>query len=207
MGESNDHAAVPGGEPEHVTGDPGGEVAREEAASVAVPSATSASPVVPTPMTATPQQGAAVNVHQYASPPVLLARSGPNMFLRIIWYVFIGWWLSGWLMFAAGVCVASVILLPVGLALVNRLPTVLTLRPTTQRTVATMTANGQVAYQVAGAAQHPLWLRALYFLCVGWWLCLLVMGVAYLVSLTIIGLPVAIMMLNRLPAATTLRRN
>ena len=203
MDEWNERAVVPGGQPEQVTGDPG----REEAGPVAVPAATSASPAVPTPMSPAPQHGGAVNVHQYAQPPVLLARSGPNMFLRIIWYVFIGWWLSGWLMFAAGVCVASVILLPVGLALVNRLPTVLTLRPTTQRTVATMTANGQVAYQVAGAAQHPLWLRAIYFLCVGWWLCLLVMGVAYLVSLTIIGLPLAIMMLNRLPAATTLRRN
>jgi uncharacterized membrane protein YccF (DUF307 family) len=58
-------------------------------------------------------------------------------------------------------------------------------------------------------SSHPqpaFWKRALYFIFVGWWLSGLWIVVAWLLSVTILGLPLAIMMYNRLPAITTLHR-
>ena len=72
------------------------------------------------------------------------------------------------------------------------------------------------------AAHRPLWLRALWFVLVGWWLTLFTIVIAYLCVLTIvalpaagayglcvtvIGIPVAIARLNVLPAVVTLQRN
>jgi uncharacterized membrane protein YccF (DUF307 family) len=53
----------------------------------------------------------------------------------------------------------------------------------------------------------PLWLRAIWFVLVGWWAALIWMIVAYLISMTIIGIPIGIMILNRLPEVYTLHRN
>ena len=50
-------------------------------------------------------------------------------------------------------------------------------------------------------------LRAIYFVLIGWWAALIWMIVAYLIWLTIIGIPIGIMMLNRLPEIYTLHRN
>jgi len=58
-----------------------------------------------------------------------------------------------------------------------------------------------------GAQQRPLWIRAIWFVLIGWWAAGIWMFVAYLISLTIIGIPVGIMMLNRLPEVFTLHRN
>jgi hypothetical protein len=41
----------------------------------------------------------------------------------------------------------------------------------------------------------------------GWWLSLIWAGVAWLLCATIIGLPFGVLMLNALPAVTTLHRN
>jgi uncharacterized membrane protein YccF (DUF307 family) len=54
--------------------------------------------------------------------------------------------------------------------------------------------------------QRSLVIRAVYFVFVGWWASLIWANVAVLASLTIIGLPVAIWMLNRLPYVTSLYR-
>jgi uncharacterized membrane protein YccF (DUF307 family) len=49
-------------------------------------------------------------------------------------------------------------------------------------------------------------LRLAYFVLVGWWLSFLWSNVAWVVSATVIGLPLGIWMFNRLPALTTLMR-
>ena len=85
-----------------------------------------------------------VNVHVSApaSPQVVIQVKQRGLFVRAIYYVFVGWWLSGLLMFAAGLCIASVVLLPAGLAMVNRLPQVMTLRPRSTVVNAAMLADG-----------------------------------------------------------------
>jgi uncharacterized membrane protein YccF (DUF307 family) len=72
------------------------------------------------------------------------------------------------------------------------------------------------------AAHRPLCLRALWFVLVGWWLTLFTIVIAYVCVLTIvalpaagayglcvtvIGIPVAIAMLDLLPAVVTLQRD
>jgi uncharacterized membrane protein YccF (DUF307 family) len=185
-------------------------------AAVTAPQPLPSAAVVQVPAPGMPAQaathGTTVNVYQQNYPqqyaqPMVITKQGPGMLIRTAWYIFIGWWLSGILMFAAGACIVSVILLPVGLALVNRLPAVMTLRPATQRAITTLNADGTLRVHLTEAAQRPMWQRALYFAFVGWWASLLTMAAAYFISLTIIGIPLALMILNRLPVVTTLRRN
>ena len=54
--------------------------------------------------------------------------------------------------------------------------------------------------------ERSLLVRALYFLLVGWWASGIWTSVAYALALTIVGLPVAIWMLGRLPFVVSLYR-
>ena len=53
----------------------------------------------------------------------------PNLILRAIWFVLIGWWLTGVLSAAAWALNATIIGLPLGLWIINRLPFAATLHP------------------------------------------------------------------------------
>ena len=61
--------------------------------------------------------------------------------------------------------------------------------------------------RVAGTRQYSMVLRAVYFVLVGWWVSMFVAFAAWLVSLTLVGLPAGLWLMNRLPEVTTLRRN
>ena len=58
----------------------------------------------------------------------------------------------------------------------------------------------------AGRGQRSLLVRGVYFVLVGWWLSWLWANVAAFLAVTIIGLPVAYWMFNRLPYVTSLYR-
>lgn len=53
------------------------------------------------------------------------------------------------------------------------------------------------------AAHRPLWLRVF----AGWWFGAIWITGAYVMCVTVIGIPVAIVMLNVLPSVVTLQRN
>ena len=55
--------------------------------------------------------------------------------MRTLWFVFIGWWLTGIVNIVAYLIALTVVGLPVAFMIFNRLPTVLTLRPRTIRTL------------------------------------------------------------------------
>ncbi|WP_178915227.1 YccF domain-containing protein [Natronomonas gomsonensis] len=114
---------------------------------------------------------------------------------RALWFVFIGWWLTPVLVNAAWLLGLTVILLPISVKLINLVPTALTLK-TPNSTLDPDSARGQ----------HNLLVRALYFVFVGWWLSFLWANVANLLAVSIIGLPVAIWMLHRLPFVLSLYR-
>jgi uncharacterized membrane protein YccF (DUF307 family) len=63
--------------------------------------------------------------------------------------------------------------------------------------------NGEI---VSGVRQRPFLLRAIYFVLIGWWLSGLWMAVAYVMLISIIGLPIAFWMYGRIGAVTTLFR-
>lgn len=124
----------------------------------------------------------------------------PNILLRIVWFIFVGWWLTGILSAAAWALNATIIGLPLGLWIINRLPFVATLRPIERFYVI---EDGQI---ITAVSQRPFLIRAIYFLLIGWWLSGLWMGLAYIMLVSIIGLPVAFWMYGRIGAVTTLFR-
>ena len=124
----------------------------------------------------------------------------PNLILRVIWFILVGWWLAGILSVVAWALNATIIGLPLGLWVINRLPLAATLRPSSSRY---RVDDGTLRPAVA---QHPFPLRAIYFVLIGWWLSGLWMVVAYALLLTIIGMPAAFWMYGRIGAVTTLYR-
>jgi len=117
-----------------------------------------------------------------------------SLLVRALWFVFVGWWATPIVVNSAWLLNVTVILLPIGIKLINLVPTVLTLGAT-------------VAFRTrVGAGQRSLTVRAVYFVLVGWWLSLLWANVASFLAITVVGLPVAIWMLNRLPYVTSLYR-
>ena len=134
-------------------------------------------------------------------------KHGPGLFVRGIWYLFVGWWLTGFALVFAWLCSLTIVLLPIAYLIVNKIPVILTLRPRSIQTDVAVDVDGTVRITTGGATQRPFWQRALWFVFVGWWACGIAMAVAYLLCLTVILLPVGLMVFNRVPAVMTLQRN
>lgn len=140
--------------------------------------------------------------------PGLLIGVAPNFLVRVVWFLCIGLWLGMLTTAVAWGLIVSVIGMPLGVMLLNRLPKIMTLRPTRPHTRIEMHPGG---YSVShgGPTQHSLLLRGVYFLAAGWWLSAIWLMVAWaLVGLTFgLGLPLAFWMFNRTGAVTTLARH
>lgn len=124
--------------------------------------------------------------------------------LRVIWFFLFGWELTAAWIFIAWALNLTIIGLPLGLWMIDRVPQVLTLKSRSGAWV----ANGKTGdVHFEGVRQTPFLLRAIYFLLIGWWFSLVWAIVAYVLCLTIIGAPLGIPMLQALPLITTLHRN
>lgn len=137
------------------------------------------------------------------------AREEPRIpfILRVLWFFLIGWHIAFWWIGIAWLLNLTIIGMPLGLWMLNRVPLVLTLR--TQRTysVTETREGGGVEWHTQGVPQPPFLLRAIYFVLIGWWFSLIWALLGWLLCVTIIGLPVGVLMLNRLPGVTTLMRH
>lgn len=130
-------------------------------------------------------------------------QQSPNILIRILWFLLLGWWLSGmWTAIAWLLCI-SIIGLPIGIMMLNALPQVTTLR--SRDLVTVLDARGVVT--VVDSTQYPLLIRALYFVFVGWWFSAIWLSLAWLFGSTIFLLPVSFWMINRAPATLLLTRN
>ncbi|WP_226011059.1 YccF domain-containing protein [Halomicrobium salinisoli] len=118
-----------------------------------------------------------------------------SLLVRALWFVLVGWWLTPALVNVAWLLNATVVLLPLGIKVINLVPTALTLAEPRSLSEAD-----------AGEGQRSLLVRAVYFVLVGWWLSWLWANVAAALAVTIVGLPVAVWMFNRLPYVTSLYR-
>ncbi len=133
-------------------------------------------------------------------------RQGPGCLVRAVYFILIGWWLTGiWSALAWGL-MASVIGLPLGLWMVNRLPQVLALMPTPMVAITTTDASGQRTTVISQAAEYPFVIRAVYFVLIGWWLSAIWMCVAYVCAISVIGLPLGLWLYNRVPLVMTLKQ-
>lgn len=125
-----------------------------------------------------------------------------SLVLRAVWFLAIGWWLGlVWTIFA-WIFNLTLLGLPVGLKMLNMIPQVMTLQPRRQPQV--HIAPGGTVMVVRQALEHPLPLRAIWFVIIGWWASLLWMLVAWAFSASILLLPIAFWMFNRVPTITTL---
>ena len=131
---------------------------------------------------------------------------GPNLLIRLVWWLFIGWWASGIVVGIAWVALVTLIGIPLGIYLINRLPTVLTLRPRTHTWSLGTDETGATVVQDRGRPQVAWPIRGIWFVLVGWWASAIWMGVAWLIQLTVIGLPISLLMFNRTPFIASLYR-
>jgi uncharacterized membrane protein YccF (DUF307 family) len=124
-----------------------------------------------------------------------------NLLLRAVWFVFIGWWLGLLWTLVAWLFNLTLIGLPVGVMMLNAIPTVMTLRPRNAQQIQ-LASHGSVMVQ--RPLQHPLPLRALWFVFVGWWASFVWMMVAWAFGASLILMPISFWMFNRVPTITTL---
>lgn len=123
-----------------------------------------------------------------------------NFLIRAVWFLFVGLWLGQMWLLVAWLFNLTLIGLPIGLWMINKMPQVMTLRPN-QQPVYLATQNGQL---VARSASSPFVVRAIYFVLVGWWVSLLWLQLAWLASASLIGLPLSFLMFERTAAVATL---
>ncbi len=128
----------------------------------------------------------------------MVEREETSLIVRIIYFLLIGWWLGEIVIAIAWFFLVTIIGIPIGIWLIDRLPTIITLRPMEQYRTAAGTE--------LGPAQYPFWVRALYFIFIGWWFSFFWLQLAYVFMITIIGIPVAFLMFERAGGVTTLYR-
>lgn len=133
---------------------------------------------------------------------VIVQERSPNLLIRILYFILVGIWFSGiWATVAWVLCV-TIIGLPFGLWMLNRLPQVTTLKAQTNDLV--VLPSGQVLQK--SKEQLPFILRAIYFVLIGWWFSALWLTAAWALCTIIIGIPFGFWMFNRVPAVITLAR-
>jgi hypothetical protein len=144
-----------------------------------------------------------------ATPVIVLAQqaTGPGCLVRTLYFCAIGLWFGALWTGVAWFLLISIIGLPFGIMMLNRIPQVMTLRPVRTQTQVS-TSGGVVVVSQGNVAQHPFWLRTVYFIGVGWWFSGLWLGFAWaLIGATLgLGLPIAFWMFDRTPAIVTLAR-
>ncbi|MGM0591968.1 MAG: YccF domain-containing protein, partial [Halobacteriota archaeon] len=112
-----------------------------------------------------------------------------------LWFLLVGWWATPLVVNLAWLLGVTIVLIPISIKLINLVPTVLTLKE--PRTV---------VEPGAAQGQRSLVVRAVYFVFIGWWFSWFWANAASFFAVTIIGLPIALWMFNRLPYVTSLYR-
>ena len=141
------------------------------------------------------------------STPVNVPNPGPGCLVRGLYFIFVGSWLGLFWILAAWFLNLTIIGLPLGLAMINRIPQVMTLKPVRVQTTVEVKDGAPVVRQTA-LKQPPFLLRAIYFIAIGFWFSLIWMLLAWIfTTLTLgFGLPLAFWMFDRVPCVTTLAR-
>lgn len=126
------------------------------------------------------------------------------LILRLAWFICIGMPVGLFCINAGWLCMITIIGIPLGLWIFNRIPMIMTLQLDPEDRYRLQLAENEV-FQ-GRVVQWPLLLRLIWLVLIGWWLSLFWVNIAYLFSVTVIGLPVGFWMFNRLPGVIFLTR-
>lgn len=134
---------------------------------------------------------------------VEIKRDNPNLILRILWFLLVGWWLGFWAIVVSYICLLLIVPSPIGIALLDRLPRIMTLRAPAAKL--TISEEGVLAEKVD---QRSWLIRIPWLLLVGWWFGLIWLLAAYLITLLTfgLGLPISFWMFARAARVITLYR-
>ena len=144
------------------------------------------------------QRSNSVNVIvNVAGTPTIIVRNQPGCLVQLLYFVFIGWWLGALAISLAYLLFLTILGIPLGVMIINKIPYLMALRQT----------DPVISYAGSAAAQHNFIIRALWFLLIGFWLTALWLSLAYIFACTIIGMPIGFWMFDKAPALLTLRRN
>ena len=119
---------------------------------------------------------------------------------RVVYFIVFGWWLGILAAFVGYLLCLTIIGLPLGTILMNRLPTVIYLREP-----GTSCPEGYPHRHYL--EELPILLRILWFFLIGWEAGFIAIVVGYVLVVSIIGLPLGIFVLNRVPLVMTLSRH
>jgi uncharacterized membrane protein YccF (DUF307 family) len=137
----------------------------------------------------------------------LINDNNPGCLVRGLWFLFVGLWLGGAASIVAWLLIITIIGMPFGILLLNRLPQIMTLKPI--RTVTRVTTlDGRTVMVHSDVPQiHFVW-RTIYFILIGWWFSLVWLILAWILAGLTFGLllPVSFWMFDAVPAITTLAR-
>ena len=153
-----------------------------------------------------PEATTTINVNVQTPQIVIAPPQGPGFLARAVWFVLIGWWLTAIMIVVAYVLALSILGLPFAFYLFNRIPAFLTLRGRSKTYQVEITADGTRYLTAANIEQRPTWIRAIWFICVGFWFGAIWMAVAYVLCVLIVTMPFGLAMFNRVGAVMTLFR-
>ncbi|HEY7350152.1 MAG TPA: hypothetical protein VH599_17670 [Ktedonobacterales bacterium] len=137
---------------------------------------------------------------------VITEGKSPNIILRFLWFLLIGWWVGYAVVTVAFFLEAIIIGIPLALYLFDWLPAIMTLKARRRTVEVYEDARGRIQHRAHGPQQYNLLLRIIYFLLVGWWLSGIWITAAFACAATIIGTPVAFWMVDRVPFIGSLAR-
>ncbi|MDZ7745704.1 MAG: YccF domain-containing protein [Halobacteriales archaeon] len=141
-----------------------------------------------------------------SSTTVSRTSESPSLIVRAVYFLLIGWWASGIWLSVAWFLNLTIVLMPVGIKMINYVPKIVSLKDRTIETESLTDADGNVSISQRSKEQHSLLLRGVYFFLVGWWASGVWMSLAWVASVSIVGLPVAVWMYSRLPYVVSLYR-
>lgn len=127
-----------------------------------------------------------------------MGNDSPSLVVRAIWFAVAGWWLTGIMLTAAWFLNVTVIGLPFGIKLINKVPKALTLKEADDGD------SNRMEIGKSSGNSPSLAVRGVYFVLVGWWASAIWTGIAYLLCVSVVGLPFGVKMFNKLPKVVSL---
>ncbi|MDD5370874.1 MAG: YccF domain-containing protein [Anaerolineaceae bacterium] len=134
-------------------------------------------------------------------------RDNPGCLIQLLWFALVGWWLGQLWIAVAWFLMVTIVGIPLGVMMLNKLPRVIALRDEAHRVAVSARGDGMLVQREIAVPETDMLVRALYFIVIGWWLSALWMEAAYAISLTVIGLPVGFWMFDRVPTVVSLKHS